>query len=220
MGAAVPFIDILIFAVIAVLLVFRLRSVLGQRTGYEQPQDEQTKNRFDDTENDNESAPIRSKTKDDVPVILHGLDALRQVDRNFNEKEFIRGGSAAFEMILTAYAEGDLTQLKRLLGYDLLQSFKLSIEGRVASKESLSITLEELREVSILNISVTEQTANITMHFHSVQTRVAKDENGKPIDSDDVGAREFTDIWTFERDLTLSDPNWKLTETESADDDD
>ena len=52
------------------------------------------------------------------------------------------------------------------------------------------------------------------MHFHSVQTRLAKDENGEPIDSEDTGAREFTDIWTFERDLTLSDPNWKLTETD------
>ena len=55
MGAAVPFIDIIIFAVIAVLLVLRLRSVLGQRSGYEQPQDEKTTNRFDDTGNDNES---------------------------------------------------------------------------------------------------------------------------------------------------------------------
>ena len=149
----------------------------------------------------------------------HGLDALRQVDRSFNEKEFISGANAAFEMILTAYAEGDLAQLKRLLGYDLLQSFTTSIQDRIAAKESLSITLNEIREVSILNISVTDQMASITVHFHSLQTRLAKDENGEPIDSDDVGAREFTDIWTFERDLTLSDPNWKLTETESAEDD-
>ena len=70
-------------------------------------------------------------------------------------------------------------------------------------KKALSITLDELREASILNISVIDQMANITMHFHSVQTRVAKDENGEPIDSEDTGAREFTDIWTFERDLTL-----------------
>ena len=79
--------------------------------------------------------------------------------------------------------------------------------------------MDELREASILNISVTDQIASITMHFHSVQTRVAKDKNGEPIDGDDNSAREFTDIWTFERDLSLSDPNWKLTETESADDD-
>ena len=101
---------------------------------------------------------------------------------HFNEKEFISGAKSAFEMILTAYAEGDLAQLRRLLGYDLLQSFTSSIESRIAAKESLSITLDELREASILNISVTDQMANITMHFHSVQTRVAKDKNGEPID--------------------------------------
>ena len=214
-----PFIDIIIFAVIAVLLVIRLRSVLGQRSGYEQPQSERPTNRFDGNDNDGEVIPLHSKATDDPPVTLHGLDALRQIDRSFNEKEFISGAKSAFEMILIAYAEGDLAQLRRLLGYDLLQSFTSSIESRIAAKESLSITLDELREASILNISVIEQMANITMHFHSVQTRVAKDKNGEPIDSEDTGAREFTDIWTFERDLTLSDPNWKLTETESADDD-
>ena len=214
-----PFIDIIIFAVIAVLLVIRLRSVLGQRSGYEQPQGERPTNHFDGNENDGEVIPLHLKATDDSPVTLHGLDALRQIDRNFNEKEFISGAKSAFEMILNAYAEGDLAQLRRLLGYDLLQSFTSSIESRIAAKESLSITLNELREASILNISVIEQVANITMHFHSVQSRVAKDKNGEPIESEDTGAREFTDIWTFERDLTLSDPNWKLTETESADDD-
>ena len=213
-----PFIDIIIFAVIAVLLVLRLRSVLGQRSGYEQPQGERPTNRFDDNENNSEVIPLHNKVSDDAPPGLHGLDALRQMDRNFNEKEFISGANSAFEMILTAYAEGDLAQLRRLLGYDLLQSFTSSIETRIAAKESLSITLDELREASILNISLTDQIASITMHFHSVQTRVAKDKNGQPIDGDDTGAREFTDIWTFERDLTLADPNWKLTETESADD--
>ena len=219
MGAMLPFIDIIIFAVIAVLLVLRLRSVLGQRSGYEQPQGDRPTNRFDDNENDSEVIPLHPKVTDGAPVILHGLDALSEIDRNFSEKEFIVGAKSAFEMILTAYAEGDLAQLRRLLGYDLLKSFTSSIENRIASNESLSITLDELREASILNISVTDQIANITMHFHSVQTRVAKDKNGEPIESEETVAREFTDIWTFERDLTLSDPNWKLTETESADDD-
>ena len=214
-----PFIDIIIFAVIAVLLVLRLRSVLGQRSGYEQPQSERPTNRFDDNENDGEVIPLHAKAADNAPATLHGLDALRRIDRNFSEQEFIDGAKSAFEMILTAYAEGDLAQLRRLLGYDLLQSFTSSIENRIAAKESLSITLDQLHEASILNITVIDRMASITMHFHSVQTRLAKDENGDPIDSEDSDAREFTDIWTFERDLTLSDPNWKLTETESADED-
>ena len=211
MGAQLQFIDIIIFAVIAVLLVLRLRSVLGQRTGYEQPQDKSHEN----TENDNEPIPLHPKAVDEAPVALHGLDAMRKIDRSFDEKQFLEGASAAFEMILTAYAEGNLTQLKRLLGYDLLQSFTASIQARAKAKESLVITLDDIREASILNISIIDQLASITVHFHSVQTRIAKDENDEVIEADDSGAREFTDIWTFERDLTLSDPNWKLVETES-----
>ena len=95
MGAMVPFIDIIIFAVIAVLLVVRLRSVLGQRSGYEQPQGERPTNRFDDNENDSEVIPLHAKATDDAPATLHGLDALRQIDRNFSEKEFIVGAKSA-----------------------------------------------------------------------------------------------------------------------------
>jgi predicted lipid-binding transport protein (Tim44 family) len=219
MGASVQFIDIIIFAVIAVLLVLRLRSVLGQRSGYEQPSGERHVKQFDVTENDNEPIPLHADQADDEPVMAQGLDALRHIDGNFNEKEFIVGASAAFEMILTAYADGDLTQLKRLLGYDLLQSFTSSIQARAKANESLNITVDEIREVSILNISVIDQTASITVHFHSIQKRIAKDENGETIELDDSAMDEFTDIWTFERDLTLSNPNWYLTETESDDDD-
>ena len=213
------FIDILIFAVIAVLLVLRLRSVLGQRTGYEQPQDERPANKFDGTENDNEPISPQPEAVGEAPVVAHGLDALRQIDRNFNEKEFIAGANSAFGLILTAYAEGNLTQLKRLLGYDLLQSFTSSIQLRAKANESLNIVIDEIREVSILNIAVIDQTASITVHFHSVQKRIAKDENDDIIEPNDSLANEFTDIWTFERDLTLPDPNWKLVETETADDD-
>ena len=212
-----PFIDILIFAVIAVLLVLRLRSVLGQRTGYEQPQDNQVKESFDDKGN----APIPFPKAGDKSAKISGsgLDALRRVDRQFNEKEFVQGATAAFDMILTAFADGDQAQLKRLLSYDLLQSFMQTIHDRTAAKESLEITINDIREVSILNVELVDSVASITVHFHTTQTRIARDEQGDVMEDSDTEPQEFIDIWTFERDLTLSDPNWKLAETESADED-
>ena len=89
MGAQLQFIDIIIFAIIAVLLVLRLRSVLGQRTGYEQPQDESRANRFEDTENDNEPIPLHPKAADEAPVALHGLDAMRKIDRSLMKSSFL-----------------------------------------------------------------------------------------------------------------------------------
>ena len=212
-----PFIDILIFAVIAVLLVLRLRSVLGQRTGYEQPQDNQLKESFADKGN----APISFPKAADKSAKISGsgLEALRRADRQFNEKEFVQGATAAFEMILTAFADGDQAQLKRLLSYDLLHSFMQTIHDRTAAKESLEITVNDIREVSILNVELVDSVASITVHFHTTQTRIARDEQGEVMEDSDTEPQEFIDIWTFERDLTLSDPNWKLAETESADED-
>ena len=215
-GANLPFIDILIFAVIAVLLVLRLRSVLGQRTGYEEPRENPVKEGFVDKQN--AKIPFSKAVDKSAKISGSGLDVLRRADRQFNENEFIQGATAAFKMILTAFAEGDHTQLKRLLCYELLQSFMQTIHDRTAAKETLEITVNEIREVSILNVELAESVASITVHFHTAQTRIARDEHGNVMDDSDTEPREFIDIWTFERDLTLADPNWKLAETESADD--
>ena len=206
-----PYIDIIIFAIIAVLLVFRLRSVLGQRTGYE----EQTP---PPAMQDNEPIPLHPDRMPAKSDDGHGVDAIRAADRSFSEKEFLQGANAAFGMILTAYAEGDIAQLKRLLSYDLLQSFTKSIQQRQADKESLTIQLGEMKEISILNAQLFDNVASVTVHFHSVQTRTLTDEDGNVIDEEDSGMRDIIDIWTFERDLTLGDPNWKLAETETPED--
>jgi predicted lipid-binding transport protein (Tim44 family) len=210
----VPFIDIIIFAVIAVLLVLRLRSVLGQRTGYE----------------DSKRAQETSESFEDKPVQLHprqnnsindghGIEALKRADRSFSESQFMDGAQMAFGMILTAYAEGDLAQLKRLLGYDLLQSFTQSIQQRARDKETLAINLEKIKQASIIDAKVFDNVASVTVEFQSVQTRTITDDDGNVIDDEDTGTLDLVDIWTFERDLTLDDPNWKLAETESPDSD-
>ena len=144
---------------------------------------------------------------------------MRRAVRQFNEKEFVQGATAAFDMILTAFADGDQAQLKRLLSYDLLQSFMQTIHDRTAAKESLEITVNDIREVSILNVEIVDSVASITVHFHTTQTRIARDEQGDVMEDSDNEPQEFIDIWTFERDLTVSDPNWTLAETESADED-
>ncbi len=220
MGVLVQFLDIIIFAVIAVLLVLRLRSVLGQRSGYDEPQNQSNMDRFRQTDNDNEPIMLHPDRQGSSVIAEQGLDALRRMDRSFSEKQFLSGATMAFDMILKAYGEGDLAQLKRLLGYDLLQSFTASVQERNKAGESLTITLEDIKEASILNIAVRDHIASISVHFHSVQTRVARDTNGEQIDGEDAGPSEYTDIWTFERDLSLADPNWKLVETETPDTDD
>ena len=214
LGDPVPFIDIIIFAVIAVLLVLRLRSVLGQRTGYdEQP------SRGDQPDKDSADViSIDSGRRTDVGD-GHGIAALKKADRQFSEKQFLDGAAGAFEMILSAYAEGDLAKLKRLLSYDLLQSFTQSIQQRSSDGEVLNISLDELRELRLLDAKVFDNIASVTVEFQSTQTRILSDSDGNTIEDEDTGTRDLIDIWTFERDLTLDDPNWKLAETETPDGD-
>lgn len=216
-----PYIDIIIFAVIAVLLILRLKSVLGQRTGFEEQQKPpmQTVNDSDNNSDNNSDVVPFPGQKATETLNGHGLETLRKADHNFTEAAFLTGAKKAFEMTLTAYAEGDFVKLKSLLGYELLQSFTQSIQKRDAHKESLSIELEIIKEASILNIVVADSIAAVTVHFQSVQTRIARDDDGNIIDEDESQTREIVDIWTFERDLTLNDPNWKLVETETAGDD-
>ena len=79
-----PFIDILIFAVIAVLLVLRLRSVLGQKTGYEdQSRGKETAERFEQ-----KPIPIRPDVQD-AANDGHGMDALRRAEPSFSEAQFL-----------------------------------------------------------------------------------------------------------------------------------
>ena len=209
-----PFIDIIIFAVIAVLLVLRLRSVLGQRTGYEDSK------RAKETSDSFEDNPVQLHPRQNNSINDgHGIEALKRADRSFSEQQFMDGAQMAFGMILTAYAEGDLAQLKRLLGYDLLQSFTQSIQQRARDKETLVINLEKIKQASIIDAKVFDNVASVTVEFRSVQTRTITDDDGNVIDDEDTGTLDLVDIWTFERDLTLDDPNWKLAETESPDSD-
>ncbi|MEC8549716.1 MAG: TIM44-like domain-containing protein, partial [Pseudomonadota bacterium] len=83
--------------------------------------------------------------------------------------------------------------------------------------ESLTITLDELRDAKIVDAKVFDKVASVTVEFQSTQTRMLTDNDDNSIEDEDTGTRDLIDIWTFERDLTLDDPNWKLAETETPD---
>ena len=69
----------------------------------------------------------------------------------------------------------------------------------------------------ITDAKVFDNTASVTVEFQSTQTRILSDKDGDSLEDEDTGTRDLIDIWTFERDLTLDDPNWKLAETDSPD---
>ena len=200
-----PYIDIIIFAILAVFLIFRLRSVLGRRDGFdEKPDDEGKRAVF------KKSDP---SMKELDAVSGEGIAAVVAADAHFSQQDFLDGAAAAYRMILEAFAKGDMDQLKPLLGYDIATDFGDAIRDRRKAGEVLTIELVDLRRVDLVRAWVEAGIAFIAVEFHSTQKKILRDEAGKIIEGSDE-AEMFVDQWVFERDVTSKNPNWLLVETQ------
>ncbi|SMH55730.1 Predicted lipid-binding transport protein, Tim44 family [Azospirillum lipoferum] len=223
MGDGFVFIEIVIFAMIAAFLVYRLRSVLGRRTGEEQ----QRPNPFtpNPSRPDNVVAmPDRNRPRpDDAPVsdepvsLAVALEQIKAADPSFDEKHFLEGAKAAFRMIVEAFARGDTATLRPLLADDVYENFARVIRDRQAAGEKHEVLVEMIREADVAEARLdASRTAIVTVKLVSDQINVVRDRSGAVVDGDPNAVVEATDIWTFSRNTRARDPNWALTEIHVA----
>ena len=214
-----PFVDILIFAIIAVFLALRLRSILGNRDGFEQqnkplrPDNRQNGAMPDQADDLTNVIPMPAKGQ--ASLSAAGLDGVRRLDPQFRDADFVNGATAVFPMVLQAFADGDLAQLRRLLSYELYNEFAEAVRQRDAEAETLTVSIDEMVSVELLDGQVSDAIASVTVQYVSRQTRELKDKTGQIIEDETMVAEEMTDIWVFERDIQDADPNWKLVETQT-----
>ena len=209
-----PFIDILIFAVIAVFLIFRLRSILGNRDGFEKPQ----KTVQTETPADNIINFKGKKTvAETAPLNGSGLKDLRKLDSSFRDEEFLSGAKAAFPLILNAFAESDLGSLRRYVGFNLYEEFSNAVHQRDAAGEHLRIDIENVNDVQLLDAEISDGIATVTVKYNSIQSRILTDDGDNIIEEESVSSEKIEDIWIFERDIRSTDPNWRLVETGTSD---
>jgi predicted lipid-binding transport protein (Tim44 family) len=218
MGEGLYFIDILIFAMIAAFLVFRLRNVLGRRTGNEQqrpnPFSTGAQRPAEPAQDNVVTLPGRDVQDADMqPGPRHGLTQVRIADPSFDPRGFIEGAKIAFGMIVDAFAKGDTATLRPLLSDDLYDEFSGAIRDRLARGTSLETRVEEMKAAEILDGKVEGRTVYVTVKFTTRQINVTRDRNGEVIEGDPDQAVEITDIWTFSRNTRSTDPNWTLVET-------
>ena len=214
MSDGFAFFDIIVFAMLAIYLVFQLRRVLGRKTGMEKPPtNEFTKENETTSQNEN-IIPLNGKNQDQA-VSASGITILRQLDSSFNEKEFISGSRAAFSWIVSAFADGDSVKLEPLLGPKLFKSFEQAIQERVAAGEKLETNIVSIKSAQIDEVSVEGNTATVTVEFISDQIKVVRDSEENIVDGDPDTIESLTDLWTFNRDVTSPNPNWILTRTET-----
>ena len=229
----------IIFLALAVFIFFRLRSVLGQRTGRERPpydpysaRDAVRSPASDKivTLPQRPAEPAVSRPAEPAPPpadrwkdvaesgssVAAGLDAIAAADPSFDAKYFITGARAAYEMIVTAFAEGDRRQLRSLLSREVYDGFDAAIGERESRGETAESRFVSINGSTITTAEQRARTAQITVRFVSKLISVTRGRTGDVIDGNAEKVTDVTDVWTFARDVSSRDPNWKVVATEAG----
>jgi predicted lipid-binding transport protein (Tim44 family) len=227
----------IIFLALAVFIFLRLRSVLGQRTGRERPPYDpySARDAVRTPTTDKvvtlprpaeavpppaaDAAPVADRWKDLAEpgsAAAIGLDAIVAQDPGFDAKHFLTGARAAYEMIVTAYAQGDRRALKGLLSREVYDGFESAIKERETRGETAETRFVSIDKSDLTAAEVKAKTAQITVRFVSQLVSVTRDRAGNVIDGNPDKVTDVTDVWTFARDLASRDPNWKLVATEAG----
>jgi predicted lipid-binding transport protein (Tim44 family) len=216
MDSGYQLIDILLFAGIAAFLVFRLRSVLGRRTGLERRPTNPLAPPPAPAPANPVAAPAQLRAPNGAAAPpAGGLAAITAADPSFTEETFLKGARGAFEIIVNSFAAGDKKALQPLLSKDVYDRFAEAIDARVTAKESLQSNLVAMKSAELVESSLESGTALVTVKFVSDQTNVTRAADGTVRDGDPARVDEHVDFWTFARPIRSRDPNWMLVATHS-----
>lgn len=226
MGHDFRYSDIIILALIAGFLILRLRAALGKRPDNDQgdikdPGDAASHDPFGVTGTViNFPAQSRSTSRDARPMTstdeANPLSPLLRADPTFDSQHFLTGARTAFEMILAAFAKGDLLALRPLLGDAIYANFAAAVEERNRQQHTMEAVIERFSSISVLSTAVNDTLAFITVRFVSDQVVVVRDKDGHILEGQPGVSHTITDDWTFARPVRSHDPNWQLIATQEA----
>ncbi len=193
--------ELLLLAALAVLALARLYMELGKTSGSEQPQPQRGDAADGFAQKPVLEPNVRSRPFFTGPA-ADGLEAIAMRDPQFDPDEFLAGARQAYEMIVEAFADGDRETLRPLLEEDVFAAYDQAIRDRVGK---MTTKIDRIRNAQITAADLKGDTASVTVRFEA------------NLDTGDdhrfVDAREN---WTFERDVTTSDPNWRLATVAAA----
>ncbi len=227
----------IIFLALAVFIFLRLRNVLGQRTGSERPPyDRAARDIVTGPSNSNvvplpgtvidhgsitpvEAAPVADRWKgvaEPGSALALGLDNVVASDASFTPQSFLTGARSAYEMIVLAFASGDRRALKDLLSKEVYDGFDGAIREREQREQKTETRFVGIDKAELVSADVRDRMAHVTVRFVSQMVTVTRDKAGAVVEGSPEKVTDVTDIWTFARDISSRDPNWKLVGTESG----
>ncbi|MCF6325866.1 MAG: Tim44/TimA family putative adaptor protein [Devosiaceae bacterium] len=227
---------------VAIFILMRLRSVLGTRTGHERPpknsvNPRQQRPRIKQANKEDVVVPLHpdqeqilqkeeieraerkfeaelEKYAGDNAQLRKALADISDADENFTPKNFIDGAGSAYEMIVTAFAQGDKSTLKNLLEKDVYDGFVSAIDAREAQGHSVDFTFVALPNIQYLQAELDKRVASLTLRFDAQVVSATKDTDGRLIEGHEERVVDIADEWTFSRNTRSRDPNWKLVATD------
>jgi predicted lipid-binding transport protein (Tim44 family) len=146
--------------------------------------------------------------------VAEGLDAIMAADKHFDVRHFITGAKAAYETVVTAYADGDRRTLTDLLAPDVYEGFEAAIRARRDRGETTATRFLSIEATHITAAELRGKTAYIGLRFVSQLVSATRDRDGEVIEGDAVNVTNFSDIWIFARNVRSRDLNWKIVATE------
>ncbi len=228
----------IIFLALAVFIFLRLRNVLGQRTGNERPPYDRHARNIVQGAQDNGGVPIPGTVIDQAPlaptadltpptdrwkglaepgtVLAQELDAIAAQDFSFDPRHFLSGARSAYEMIVLAFANGDRRALKDLLSSEVYDSFENVIKDREKQEHKTETRFVSIDKAELVGAETRDRAAQLTVRFVSQIISATRDKAGTVVDGNPDKVTDITDVWTFARDTTSRDPNWKLVGTGSV----
>jgi len=220
--------DLIFFVLVAVFLIFRLRGVLGRKTGNEKkPKDifmyQDTTLSTDKKKVLGEKQTVEKKVFKKVSINKESnfktytkLKKICYYDKSFSTKKFLSGAKIAFQTIIKSYAKGEISKIKYLLSTNVFSIFSKEIKSRTRKKYILEHTLVSIKSADIENANFKSSIADIVVKFISEQVNLLKNEKGKILKGNDEYIENHTNYWTFSKDLKSSNPNWKLVVTKAG----
>jgi predicted lipid-binding transport protein (Tim44 family) len=136
-----------------------------------------------------------------------------EADPTFSPKSFLEGAKVAYEMIVTAFAQGDRKTLKNLLDKDVYDGFERAISEREAAGNKVDFTFVGLPKIEISEAELDKRSALVTLRFHAEVVSATRDRDGNLIEGNADQVKTIADEWTFARNPRSRDPNWKLVAT-------
>jgi len=149
-------------------------------------------------------------------ALSQGLVDIFRSDASFDPDHFVQGAKAAYEIIVTAFAEGNRRTLKNLLNSEVYEGFNGAIAERERRGEQIDQSFVGIKSADLVEAELKGGVGQLTLKFVSELISATRDRAGIVISGDPKRIREVTDIWTFAREVSSRDPNWKLVGTQAA----